>query len=128
VTSIPERWADQSRYDLETASAMLESGRWLYVLFCCQQAAEKMIKSVIAERTNEVPPRLHNLMRLAEHAGLEPDEATAQKLRLLAAYYIESRYPDEVDALSRQCDRNLAVEVLQQTREVLTWLESQRRS
>ncbi len=29
-------WLDLARYDLETASAMLESGRYLYVAFTCQ--------------------------------------------------------------------------------------------
>ena len=33
-------WVDQAQYDLETAHAMLASGRYLYVLFCCQQAVE----------------------------------------------------------------------------------------
>ncbi len=29
-------WVDASRYDLETARALLESRRYLYVLFLCQ--------------------------------------------------------------------------------------------
>ena len=37
-----EKWAAQSLYDIETAKAMLDTGRYLYVLFCCQQAVEKM--------------------------------------------------------------------------------------
>ena len=64
-----ERWATQSRYDLETAKAMLDAGRYLYVLFCCQQAVEKMLKALIAKRTKALPPRLHNLMRLADVAS-----------------------------------------------------------
>ena len=57
---------------------MLDSGRYLYVLFCCQQAVEKMLKAVIVKQTNEFPPRLHNLMRLAEFASLEIPEARAE--------------------------------------------------
>jgi HEPN domain-containing protein len=33
-----QEWAERARYDLETARAMRESGRYLYVFFCCQQA------------------------------------------------------------------------------------------
>jgi len=126
VASIPERWADQARYDLDTARAMFDSGRWLYVLFCCQQAVEKMIKSLIAARTQEVPPRLHNLMRLAEHASLDIDPAMARTLRMLTAYYVESRYPDELDSISRSASKELAAEVLASTAKVLQWLNSQR--
>jgi HEPN domain-containing protein len=59
---IPRRWSEQGNYDLETARAMLQSGRFVYVLFCCQQAVEKMLKGVIAKTTGEMPPRIHNLM------------------------------------------------------------------
>jgi HEPN domain-containing protein len=31
-----EYWIDISEYDMETAAAMLESGRYLYVGFMCQ--------------------------------------------------------------------------------------------
>lgn len=36
-------WLDISDYDLETARAMLFSERYLYVVFMCQQAMEKII-------------------------------------------------------------------------------------
>ena len=52
MTSASDRWAEQARYDLETAQAMMESGRYLYVLFCCQQAVEKMLKALIANQTH----------------------------------------------------------------------------
>ena len=100
MTTVPEQWAEQARYDLDTAQAMLDSGRLLYVLFCCQQAVEKMLKGVIAKRTNEFPPRLHNLMRLAEHAGLELDADQVALMRELSGYYIQTRYPGEIEALS----------------------------
>ena len=68
---VVERWVEQARYDLDTARAMLNSSRYLYVLFCCQQAVEKTIKAIIAKQSNEFPPRIHALIRLAEVAALE---------------------------------------------------------
>jgi HEPN domain-containing protein len=41
-------WLDIAQYDLETASAMFDSGRWLYVVFMCQQAVEKLVKGLYA--------------------------------------------------------------------------------
>ncbi|MDR1086173.1 MAG: HEPN domain-containing protein [Deltaproteobacteria bacterium] len=35
-----------AQYNLETAANMFESGRWLYVLFMCQQAIEKLVKDL----------------------------------------------------------------------------------
>ena len=96
MTSASDRWAEQVCYDLETAQAMMESGRYLYVLFCCQQAVEKMLKALIAARTRELPPRLHHLMRLSEVAGITVDENQADFLRELSAYYIQTCYPEEI--------------------------------
>jgi HEPN domain-containing protein len=41
-----EYWLDIANYDLETASAMLAGSRWLYVVFMCQQAIEKLVKGL----------------------------------------------------------------------------------
>jgi HEPN domain-containing protein len=122
--SIPEQWAQQARYDLETARAMLESGRYLYVLFCCQQGVEKLIKGVIAERTGEMPPRLHNLVTLANQAALEVDPDRAALMRDLVRYYIETRYPDQIAALGLGVTRQKAQEVLRQTEALVQWLSS----
>jgi HEPN domain-containing protein len=97
MANVAEKWAAQSRYDIETAHAMLDAGRYLYVPFCCQQAVEKMLKALIAKRTGALPPRLHNLMRLAEVAPLTVPEDTAHLFRRLSDFYIASRYPAEMD-------------------------------
>jgi len=53
-------WVDASRYDLETARALLGARRYLYVLFMCQQSLEKVLKAHVMTRTMEFPPRIHS--------------------------------------------------------------------
>ena len=118
-----ERWTNQALYDLDTARAMLSTGRRLYVLFCCQQAVEKSLKGIISERTQEHPPRLHNLVRLAERASLSLQSEVEDRMRMLSNYYIESRYPEELASLG-EIDQGLAAEVLTHTEEILEWLAS----
>jgi len=124
VTSIPERWAEQGRYDLDTARAMLDSGRFLYVLFCCQQAVEKMLKAIIAKRSEAFPPRLHNLIRLAEHAEVDLEKGQTDLMRALSGYYIQTRYPDEIVSLPRNVSPQTAQRVLKETEEMVRWLSS----
>lgn len=38
-------WVDIAQYDLETAKAMLETKRYLYVGFMCHQTIEKRVES-----------------------------------------------------------------------------------
>jgi len=120
--SIPDQWVERARYDLDTARAMLTSGRYLYVLFCCQQAVEKALKALIAQQTDEMPPRLHSLARLADRAGLRLDETKTEQFIRLNSYYIPSRYPGEMPAPSAAADKALAEEALQATEGIVEWL------
>lgn len=64
-------WLDLSDYDLETAQAMLQTKRYLYVGFMCHQAVEKAFKAVLSSKDcQQLPPKIHNLIRLAEQSNL----------------------------------------------------------
>jgi HEPN domain-containing protein len=119
-----QNWVERARYDLDTATAMMASGRYLYVAFCCQQAAEKALKAVVAERTGSLPPRIHNLLRLAEAAQIELPAGRAEFLGDLSAYYIQSRYPEEMSTLASAITRVTAQTILTTTKETTKWLFS----
>lgn len=103
---------------------MLDTGRYLYVLFCCHQAVEKMLKALIAKQTGVLPPRLHNLMRLAEVASLTVPEDTTHLFRRLSDFYILSRYPAELDEIGLTIDPSQAHQTYAATEEALRWLSS----
>ncbi|HSV93225.1 MAG TPA: HEPN domain-containing protein [Desulfobacterales bacterium] len=94
-------WLERSRYDLDTAKAMLDAGRYLYVAYMCQQAVEKLLKGIIAQLGKENLP-IHNLSRLAEQAELRAGLIDEQMdlLAELTAYNIEARYGDYKDSLA----------------------------
>ena len=119
-----ERWVEQSRYDLDTAAAMNDSGRYLYVAFCCQQAVEKMLKAIVVKKTGAFPPRLHNLLRLAEIAGVALEQEREAFIGELSGYYIQTRYPEEIESLSRGLTQSISEEILTKTEEVIEWLHS----
>lgn len=119
-----EQWMNRAEYDLETAQDMFDSGRYLYVLFCCQQAVEKALKSIISLRMKEMPPRIHHLKRLSEIAGLDMDESKIEFMRELSSYYIQSRYPEEITNLSSQISQEETQRVLEQTQEIVRWISS----
>ena len=58
-------WFDSAEYDLQTAKAMLETRRFLYVGFMCHQTIEKALKGILVTRKPEAElPYIHKLMRL----------------------------------------------------------------
>ena len=108
-------WVDASRYDLETARALLKSRRYLYVLFMCQQAIEKILKACATAKTGEFPPRIHNLTRLGELVALDFTEEERKLLERLSLYYLQSRYPPEIQALVKKVSGSMAASQLRQT-------------
>jgi HEPN domain-containing protein len=124
MDDLTRKWAEQAQYDLDTADAMSKAGRYLYVLFCCQQAVEKILKAAIVQHTNKLPPRIHQLARLAELAGVAINDKQADFLRELGSYYIPTRYPEEVADLALAAKEAKARQVLSQSKEFLQWLNS----
>jgi HEPN domain-containing protein len=116
-------WLDRSNYDLETAKAMLDAGRYLYVAYMCQQAIEKLLKAIIAQHGKENLP-IHNLNRLAELAELA-SELKVDQVDLFAeltAFHIEARYGDYKESLSEIVDVEKAKTIFDQTQELFRWL------
>jgi HEPN domain-containing protein len=117
-------WLSQSDYDNQTALAMLKSGRYLYVAFMCQQSVEKLLKSIVIKKRAETPPYIHNLKRLI--ALIELNEIIPEHLNEfileLNTYYIEARYTEDIEELSKEIDKLKAELIYNQTQELIEWL------
>jgi len=96
------KWLDRADYDMDTAKAMLQTGRLIYAIFMCQQSLEKCFKALLAYEDKEIVP-IHNLRRLAEFAVVvnELDESTLLKLDFLSSFYINARYKEDLQKLSK---------------------------
>jgi HEPN domain-containing protein len=116
-------WMDRVEYDFETARAMLKTGRYLYVVFMCQQAVEKTVKAILAFQGKAIKP-IHHISRLSAHAGIlhEFDQETLTFVESLSGYYLNARYKETIDALSRVIGRKEAKEYLNKTNRLVTWL------
>ncbi len=123
MDKIVAHWVERSQYDLDTAKIMLDTGRYLYVAYMCQQAVEKILKALIAQLGKENFP-IHNLNRLAEIATIS-NELTSEQFNFLAEltpYHIEARYGDYEDRLSEIINEKKAEQVYKKTREIHKWI------
>jgi HEPN domain-containing protein len=120
---IVAHWVERAEYDLETAKAMLDTVRYLYVAYMCQQAVEKLLKALIAKQNKENLP-IHNLTRLAEIAEISNDLKIEQLdfLAELTPYSIEARYGDYKESLSEIINEQRARDVYKKTEEIFQWL------
>ena len=87
-------WREGAREEWEVAGELLEKGRARHALFFAHLAIEKALKARVCRRTRDLAPRTHNLVRLAEFAGLTLEPERLRVLTDLNAYAQAGRYPE----------------------------------
>jgi HEPN domain-containing protein len=115
-------WRQSSGEDWEVAVKLVQDGKSRHGLFFAHLALEKMLKAIICRRTRDIPPRMHNLIRLSELAGLKPDDRQADVLADMNQFNMEGRYPE---FYTPQPSLQEATEYVARSQEVLTWLTQQ---
>lgn len=117
------KWIERVEYDMLTAEAMLDAGRYIYAVFMCQQAVEKSLKALITYSGIDVLP-VHNLRRLFEISGLinELDEERLMKLDFLSQYYINARYKEDITELSKGITREFSADIIIFSKEMIKWI------
>ncbi len=115
-------WRDGSREDWEFAVDTVERGKTRHGLFFAHLALEKALKAHVVRHTRDLAPKLHNLQRLAELAGLSLSEGQINVLSDMNGYNIEGRYPE---LLAPPPSLEVAQTDLERAREVYEWLMQQ---
>ena len=118
-------WIEMSDYDFDTAKAMLETKRYLYVAFMCHQTIEKILKAYWSKVLEEPPLKIHNLSRLAEKSGLDKDMSEEQTdfIDKLEPLNIEARYPSYKERLMKSLTEDRCKELIEQTNELRIWIK-----
>ena len=123
-----EYWLDIAQYDLETAEAMFTSGRWLYVVFMCQQAIEKLCKGLYLLFIDDNIPKVHDINSLITKFEDKLPSVIDDDKRLLfaklSAFYLNNRYPQYKERLSVSLNMEEAQNILEQTKGAFTWLKT----
>ena len=119
-------WLDIADYDMETAEAMYQTGRWLYVAFMCHQVIEKTLKAFWCSNRKDDPPYTHNHKRLASGCGLyeQMDDAQRDFIDTITNYNIDARYPEDKDALYRTLTKHACRNLIDETRNLQQWIKN----
>ena len=126
ISKIPREnvryWIKESYEDISTAYFLKHRGnRKLEAAFFAHLAVEKAIKSLVAQNTNEIPPKIHNLVALAKRAMLPMTADQRKFLLMLNVYEIEGRYPSERERILARTPDDLFEEILEKASEFIQW-------
>ncbi|MCF8239785.1 MAG: HEPN domain-containing protein [Melioribacteraceae bacterium] len=83
------------------------------------------IKSDLCKKNeSKIPPKLHNLVRLAKLALIEIDEERIVLLDKINDFNLEVRYPEYKNELYKTCTKQFAEENKNHIKELYKWLKS----
>ena len=120
-----EYWLELCDDDLKVAKAMLNSGNFLWTGFICHLIAEKALKAAIANVTDDVPPKTHDLPRLADKTDIYDDmpEEYRNLLNKLMPLQIEARYPEYKEKIAALLTESYCGKLLEDTEGFLCWIK-----
>ena len=118
-----QNWIATADYDFETARHMLATQRYIYVVFMCHLALEKMLKAHVTEFTQSVPTKTHNLIYLLKKSNLELPQPFLDFVSKINTASVPTRYPEDIERAIKNYSAPLAREYLRQTEEILQWLK-----
>jgi HEPN domain-containing protein len=117
-----EYWQSGAQEDWEVGCRLVKDGKTRHGLFFAHLALEKVLKAHVCRHTKDVAPRLHNLVRLGELAGLAFDQEVADLLADMNQFHIEGRYPESGISPASQAEAEAYVS---RAGRVLQWLMTQ---
>src|SRR3972149_9652954 len=89
-----EYWRNGAMEDWEVGKDLIGRTHFRHGLFFLHLALEKILKSHVCRNTDDIAPPIHNLVRLAEKAGLRLTQEQQNLLAEANEFNIDGRYPE----------------------------------
>ena len=120
-------WIALASDDLGAAKAMLNSKYYLHVGFMCHLTIEKALKAAITHFTDEIPPKIHQLVKLATKAQIHDKMTEEQRelLRELNPLNVEGRYPEYKEGIAQTLNNDRCVQLIARTEALLCWIKQE---
>lgn len=90
-----EYWKVGSDDAWKTAEILFNNKKYSHSLFFCHLAVEKIIKGLIAGKSEQDIPPIHNLVTLTELTGLQLNIKQQEELKEMTSWNVRARY-DEI--------------------------------
>ncbi|MFH0729361.1 MAG: HEPN domain-containing protein [Pseudomonadota bacterium] len=115
-------WVDSANHDLDVAETLFRNKKFDWCLFIAHLVLEKMLKAFYSKNVGILPPRIHDLVRLANMSKVDFDENTLEFLDAVNTFNISTRYPDEKLKFYKICTYEFTKEQFQRIKEIHKWL------
>jgi HEPN domain-containing protein len=117
-----EYWLTSAAHDLEAAETLFQNQKYDWCLFIGHLVIEKALKAFYVRNTEEIPPKIHNLLKLAESTTLPFSDEQKQLMGEINCFNIEARYPDNKHEFYKLCTKEFTDEYFIRIKEIYQWL------
>jgi len=118
-------WLESAEHDLDTAQTLFDSGKYDWCLFISHLVLEKLLKAIFVKNNeNKIPPKIHNLVRLAQAAKADLDEEQLLFLNEVNDFNLEVRYPEYKNEFYKICTKDFTKGYFIKIKEFYKWQKS----
>jgi len=118
-------WLNSAKNDLESANVLFHSKKYDWCLVIGHLVLEKAIKAVfVLNNQNKIPPKVHNLVKLAEISNLDLSSEQEVFLGEVNSFNIEARYPQYKQEFYKLCTKEFASGYFFKIKEYYKWIIS----
>ncbi len=120
-----EYWLKTAAHDMDVAETLFQNKKYDWCLFIGHIIIEKTLKAFYVRDKLETPPKIHNLVKLAESTELTLTEDQLTFLADVNDFNIETRYPDAKFSFYQTCTKEFTEGQFLMIKEMYKWLLSQ---
>ena len=117
-------WSSQVDEDFDCAEVLFIAKHYAQALFWAHLSLEKLCKALWIQNSEEnVPPFVHNLLRLVSSSGIVMSEEDLQFISEMNVFQIKGRYPDYAQSLEKTVTEEISSEYLLKTKNLILCLQ-----
>lgn len=110
---------------MDVAESLFKSQKYDWCLFIGHLVLEKTFKALyVKNNENKIPPRIHNLVKLAEMSFLILSDKQKYFLDEVNDFNLEIRYPDYKFEFRNTCDMEFTAKYFGRIKEFFKWQQS----
>lgn len=117
-------WIETSDKDFNTMLHLFESDDYNWCLFLGHLVIEKLLKALYVKNKNNNVPKIHDLLRLAEKAGIILTDEQQDQLDIITTFNLNVRYPDYKQSFYKKCTYDFTKNNVEKIKELRIWLLS----
>ena len=118
-------WLDIADRDLEVAESLFSNCHYLHCLFFGHLVIEKALKANWVKVFEETPPKIHDLVKLADKTHFNLGSFDVSFLDELNKFNLESQYPDYKLEIYKLCTKEYTLILFIRIKEFFQWIKSQ---